>query len=172
MSVKFIVVSEFLNNKSLVEMKSFTLIKIKNGLLVLLFGVFAFIGLCGCPESIQGDQGPVTIVKMYRDYSEYAYYYSSDSKGTLYRIHEGTIKHIEDFYYIIELSPIDCEKIVFISRFGKDIESGKTYMQSTDSVIDSNPFIEIYEYDEGNHDIKKIRNIIKSSDLGKFKRIK
>ena len=128
--------------------------------------------LCGCP-GIQDDQGPLTVAKMDRDYSEYAFYMRSDQKHTLSKVYDSTIEYVSDSFYIVGWSSSACQEIVFISRLGKDIESGKTFLQSSDSIIDDDPFIEIYEfYDDGGQDKKKLRNIIKNKEFDRLTRIK
>ena len=140
-----------------------------------LIGAFMGVMLCGCP-GIQDDQGPLTVAKMDRDYSEYAYYIKNiknDLSDKLFCVHDGTIEHVVDSFYIIGWSISACENMVFVSRLGKDIESGKTFLQSTDSIIDDDPFKEIYEYDDdGKQDKKKLRNIIKNKEFDRLTRIK
>ena len=110
---------------------------------------------------------------MDRDYSEYAFYMRSDQKHTLSKVYDGTVEYVSDSFYIVGWSSSACEEIIFISRLGKDIESGKTYLQSSDSIINDDPFIEIYEfYDDGEQDKKKLRNIIKNKEFDRLTRIK
>ena len=137
-----------------------------------LIGAFMGVMLCGCP-GFQNDQGPLTVAKMDRDYSEYAFYMRSDQKHTLSKVYDGTVEYVSDSFYIVGWSSSACEEIIFISRLGKDIESGKTYLQSSDSIINDDPFIEIYEfYDDGKQDKKKLRNIIKNKEFDRLTRIK
>ena len=137
-----------------------------------LIGAFMGVMLCGCP-GFQNDQGPLIVAKMDRDYSEYAFYMRSDQKHTLSKVYDGTVEYVSDSFYIVGWSSSACEEIIFISRLGKDIESGKTFLQSTDSIIDDDPFKEIYEYDDdGKQDKKKLRNIIKNKEFDRLTRIK
>lgn len=146
--------------------------KRKNHLVQMLTAASMSVMLCGCP-GIQDDQGPLTVAKMDRDYSEYAFYMRSDQKHTLSKVYDSTIEYVSDSFYIVGWSSSACQEIVFISRLGKDIESGKTYLQSSDSIIDDDPFIEIYEfYDDGEQDKKKLRNIIKNKEFDRLTRIK
>lgn len=143
-------------------------------LVPMLIGAFMGIMFCGCPASVmQNDLGPLYVAKMDRDYSEYAFYMKNLSDKRLSKVYDGTIEYVSDSFYIVGWSPSACEKIVFVSRLGKDIESGKTYLQPTDSIINDDPFKEIYEYDDdGEQDKKKLRNIIRNKEFEKLNRIK
>ena len=146
--------------------------KRKIRLVHMLIGAFMGVMLCSCP-GFQNDQGPLTVAKMDRDYSEYAYYRTTDPKQTLTKVHESTIEHVVDSFYIVGWSSSACENMVFVSRLGKDVEDGKTFLQPTDSIIDDDPFKEIYEfYDDGKQDKKKLRNIIKNKEFDRLTRIK
>jgi len=146
--------------------------KRKNHLVQMLTAASMSVMLCGCP-GIQDDQGPLTVAKMDRDYSEYAYYIKCDPKHTLSKVCDWSIEYVSDSFYIVGWSSSACEEIVFTSRLGKEVESGKTFLQSTDSIIDDDPFKEIYEYDDdGKQDKKKLKNIIRNKEFDRLTRIK
>ena len=130
--------------------------------------------LCSCP-GIQDDQGPLTVAKMDRDYSEYAYYwnYPEDSINLLKKVNDGAIEPLLDSFYLIGFGSAAFDKIVFTSRLGNEIVIGESVLLPTDSIIDDNPFKEIYEfYDDGEQDKKKLRNIIKNKEFERLTRIK
>ncbi len=142
----------------------------------MLIGAFMGIMFCGCPASVmQNDLGPLTVAKMDRDYSEYAYYwnYPGDSVHVLRRINKGAIEPLLDSFYIIGFGSSAFDKIVFTSRLGNEIISGESILLETDSIIDDNPFKEIYEYDDdGRQDKKKLRDVIKNKEFDKLTRLK
>ena len=148
--------------------------KRKIRLVHMLIGAFMGVMLCGCP-GFQNDQGPLIVAKMDRDYSEYAYYwnYPEDSIHLLKKVNDGAIEPLLDSFYLIGFGSAAFDKIVFTSRLGNEIVIGESVLLPTDSIIDDNPFKEIYEfYDDGEQDKKKLRNIIKNKEFDRLTRIK
>ncbi len=148
--------------------------KRKNHLVQMLIAASMSVMLCGCP-GIQNDQEPLTVAKMNRDYSEYAYYwnYPEDSVHVLRKVNEGAIEPLLDSFYLIGFGSAAFDKIVFTSRLGCEIVSGESIFLSTDSIIDDDPFKEIYEYDDdGKQDKKKLKNIIRNKEFDRLTRIK
>ena len=148
--------------------------KRKNHLVQMLIAASMSVMLCSCP-GIQNDQGPLTVAKMNRDYSEYAYYwnYPEDSVHVLRKVNEGAIEPLLDSFYLIGFGSAAFDKIVFTSRLGCNIVSGESIFLSTDSIIDDDPFKEIYEYDDdGKQDKKKLKNIIRNKEFNRLTRIK
>ena len=146
--------------------------KRKNHLVQMLTAASMSVMLCGCP-GIQNDQGPLTVAKMDRDYSEYAYYMKCDPKHTLSKVCDWSIEYVSDSFYLIGFGSAAFDKIVFTSRLGCNIVSGESIFLSTDSIIDDDPFKEIYEYDDdGKQDKKKLKNIIRNKEFNRLTRIK
>ena len=78
-----------------------------------------------------------------------------------------------DSFYIIGFGSAAFDKIVFTSRLGCNIVSGESIFLSTDSIIDDDPFKEIYEYDDdGKQDKKKLKDILKNQEFNRLTRIK